>query len=87
MKINPFAVMQEEFDHTGIVFNPDNDQVMMLNRSGVELWRAFEKGCSIEAAVELLVEKFESVTPEQARQDVEVFVRQLQKESLLELEP
>jgi len=86
MKINPFAVMQEEFDHTGIVFNPDNNQVMMLNRSGVELFRAFEKGCTVEEAVQILLDKFEGVTVEQAQTDVEAFVAQLKAESLLEKE-
>ena len=86
MKINPFAVMQEEFDHTGIVFNPDNNRVLTLNQSGVVLWKAFEKNCSIEDAAALLVENFDGIELDQARRDAEKFAQELSERALLSLE-
>ena len=50
------------------------------------MFRAFEKGCTVEEAVQILLDKFEGVTVEQARTDVEAFVAQLKAESLLEKE-
>jgi len=85
MTINPFAVMQEEFDHSGIVFNPDSNKVMTLNASGVELWKAFEKNCSIEEAAVILTEKFE-VDIAVARQDAAKFAETLAAKGLLTLE-
>jgi len=73
MKINPFAVMQEEVDHTGIVFNPDNNRVMTLNKSGVVLWKAFENNLSIAEAAALLVENFDGITLPDAQRDAEKF--------------
>lgn len=86
MKINPFAVMQEEFDHTGIVFNPDNNRVLTLNKSGVVLWKAFENGCSLDEAAALLVEKFDGVDTASARLDAEKFAAELCQRSLLSME-
>ena len=38
MKLNPFAMMREEFDGTGIVFDPDRNKAISLNRTGVIVW-------------------------------------------------
>ena len=86
MKINPFAVMQEEFDHTGIVFNPDNNKVLTLNKSGVVLWKAFEQGASPDDAAQLIVEKFDGVSLEDARRDAENFAAVLCGKNLLSME-
>ena len=85
MKINPFALMQEEFDHTGIVFNPDNNKVMTLNKSAVVLWKAFEKGLSLDEAAMLVVEAFE-VEFEQARSDAGKFAELLCEKNLLSMD-
>lgn len=86
MKINPFAVMQEEVDHTGIVFNPDNNRVLTLNKSAVVLWKAFAQGCSVEEAAAQLVEKFANIDYDQARNDAEKFAGVLVEKSLLSME-
>ncbi|MBE6366340.1 MAG: PqqD family protein [Lentisphaerae bacterium] len=86
MKVNPFAVMQEEFDHTGIVFNPDNNRVLTLNKSGVVLWKAFEENCTLDEAAALLVERFDGVTLEDARRDAETFAACLVEKSLLSMD-
>ncbi|MBO5689369.1 MAG: PqqD family protein [Lentisphaeria bacterium] len=85
MTINPFAVMQEEFDHSGIVFNPDHNRVMTLNPSGVTLWKAFEKGMSVEQAA-LELEKEFDVDSATARKDARAFAETLCAKGLLNME-
>ena len=85
MTINPFAVMQEEFDQTGIVFNPDNNRVMTLNQTGVVLWKAFAEGLSIGQAAERLTGNFE-VSSEKALLDTERFAQILCEKGLLSME-
>ena len=85
MTINPFAVMQEEFDNTGMVFNPDNNKVLSLNAAGVVLWKAFERGCSIDEAAQKLTEEFE-VDIASARQDAGEFAEVLRSKGLLRQE-
>ena len=85
MTLNPFAVMQEEVDHTGIVFNPDNNRVLALNKSGVVLWKAFEKGLSLEQAAQELTDVFE-VDDDTALRDTQVFADTLCSKGLLSME-
>ena len=87
-------MMREEFDGTGIVFDPDNNRAMTLNASGVAVWRVLSTGGTaadaavgsdtrnIEAAVRLR-ETFRGVTPEQAAADVRKFIGALKEKSLL----
>lgn len=83
MKLNPFVVMKEEFDGTGIVFNAENNKVMALNTSGVMMWNALTAGCSIEQAAEQLVGRYDGVNLEQARQDVQAFLQSLRDRDLI----
>ena len=85
MTINPFAVMQEEFDNTGIVFTPDNNRIMTLNKTGVVLWHAFAEGLTTLQAAERLAEKFE-VSSEDALRDTEKFAQILCEKGLLSME-
>ena len=86
MKLNPFALMQEEFDHTGIVFNPDCNKVMTLNASGVVLWKAFEGGADFDEAAALLVDNFDGIDLAQARKDAEAFAAILCEKSLASMD-
>lgn len=83
MKLNPFAVMREEFDGSGVVFDPDNNKVMALNATGVVLWKAFAEGVTPPNAAWTLMENFRGVTLEQAQQDTRKFIDQLMERSLL----
>ena len=42
MILNPFATMAEQFDGTGLVFNPETNAAMSLNKTGVFLWKELE---------------------------------------------
>ena len=54
MKLNPFAMMREEFDGTGIVFDPDRNKAISLNRTGVIVWNVLAKGGTGADAVRAL---------------------------------
>ena len=84
MKLNPFAIMREEIDGTGLVFSPDTNKVLTLNKSGVLLWNAIRNGDSKEKMVALLMEKFEPLTPVQAEKDIENFINDLKSKALIE---
>ena len=83
MKLNPFAVMAEQFDGTGLVFNPESNAAVALNKTGVYLWNRLKEGATeAEMAVGLL-EKYEGVTEEKAAVDVKAFLEELRNRSLL----
>ena len=83
MKVNPFAVMREQFDGTGLVFDPDSNKVMTLNAAGVVLWKAFAEGVDEAEAAARLCAAFRGVSAEQAAADVRRFAVELSARSLL----
>jgi len=83
MKLNPFAVMAEQFDGTGLVFNPESNGAVALNKTGVYLWNRLKDGATESEMTAGLLEKFSGVSEEQAASDVKAFLEELRKRSLL----
>ena len=83
MKLNPFAVMAEQFDGTGLVFNPESNGAVALNKTGVYLWNRLKDGATESEMTAGLLEHFSGVTEEQAAADVKAFLEELRKRSLL----
>lgn len=83
MKLNPFAVMAEQFDGTGLVFNPESNGAVALNKTGVYLWNRLKDGASVADLIAGLTEKYSGVTAEQAAVDVKAFLEELRSRSLL----
>ena len=83
MKLNPFAVMAEQFDGTGLVFNPESNAAVSLNKTGVYLWNRLKDGMTEPEMVSGLLERFDGITEEKAAADVRSFLKELQSRSLL----
>lgn len=83
MKLNPFAVMAEQFDGTGLVFNPESNAAISLNKTGVYLWNRLKEGADEAEMTAGLLEKYDGVTEEKAASDVRAFLEGLRSRSLL----
>ena len=83
MKLNPFAVMAEQFDGTGLVFNPETNAAISLNKTGVYLWKRLKDGADEAELAAGLLEEFSGVTEVQAAYDVKSFLEELRSRSLL----
>jgi hypothetical protein len=83
MKLNPFAVMSEQFDGTGLVFNPESNGAVALNKTGVYLWNRLKDGATEADMVSGLLEQYDGVTEEKAVADVKAFLEELRSRSLL----
>lgn len=83
MKLNPFAVMAEQFDGTGLVFNPESNGAVALNKTGVYLWNRLKDGATEAELIAGLLEKYDGVTEEKAAADVKAFLEELRSRSLL----
>lgn len=83
MKLNPFAVMAEQFDGTGLVFNPESNGAISLNKTGVYLWNRLKEGATEEEMNAGLLENYEGVTEKKAAADVKAFLENLRSRSLL----
>ena len=83
MKLNPFAVMAEQFDGSGLAFNPESNAAVSLNKTGVYLWNRLKDGASEAEMTAGLLEKYDGVTEEKAAADVKAFLEELRSRSLL----
>ena len=83
MKLNPFAIMSEQFDGTGLIFDPNTNAAMSVNKTGVYLWNRVKEGATEQEMVSGLLERYSGVTEEQAAADVKAFLQNLRERSLL----
>ena len=83
MKLNPFAVMAEQFDGSGLVFNPESNGAVALNKTGVYLWNLLKNGATEAEMIAGLLEHYDGVTEERAAADVAAFLEELRSRSLL----
>jgi len=83
MKLNPFAIMAEQFDGTGLIFDPNTNAAMSINKTGVYLWNRMKEGASEAEMISDLVKRYSGVTEEQAAADVNAFLQELRNRSLL----
>ena len=83
MKLNPFAIMSEQFDGSGLVFDPESNGALSLNKTGVFLWTLLKEGRTEQEMAAALLEHYEGVTPEKATVDVRAFLDNLRSRSLL----
>ena len=83
MKLNPFAIMSEQFDGTGLIFDPNTNAALSVNKTGVYLWNRVKEGATEQEMVAGLLERYSGVTEEQAAADVKVFLQELRNRSIL----
>lgn len=83
MKLNPFAIMKEEFDGTGLVYHPESNKALTLNKSGVVIWNVLAANGNADAAVDAILDRFQGVTRDQAAADVQAFIKKLEDAGLL----
>lgn len=83
MKLNPFAIMSEQFDGTGLIFDPNTNAALSVNKTGVYLWNRVKEGATEQEMVAGLLERYSGVTEEQAAADVKAFLQELRNRSIL----
>ena len=58
--------------------------MLMLNETGVLLWRCLEQDCDMQALTDALVKEYE-ISPEQAQTDAQEFVQKLTEIGCLDI--
>ncbi len=72
--VNPDVSCREEGPDGALLFNPDTDQVLVINPTGLLIWRVLEQPRTLEEIVAALVEQCDNVPPDQVGPDVREFV-------------
>jgi hypothetical protein len=80
---NPDVVLREEDVDGALLFNPNNNQIKMLNATGIFIWKLFDGQRDIPEIVKSVQSSFEGVPAEGIETQVSDFVDQLVNERLL----
>jgi hypothetical protein len=72
---NPDVVLREEDPEEGaLLFNPDTNQVKVINTTGLFIWQQCGEARTLEQIIAEVQKSFDEVPSEQVAQDVREFV-------------
>ncbi len=71
---NPDVVLREEDEDGGLLFNPDTNQVKVINTTGLFIWQQCGQARTLDEIVAEVQKGFDEVPAEQVAQDVQDFV-------------
>ncbi len=74
---NPDVSCREEGADGALLFNPDTDQVVVVNITGLLIWRAVSEPRTQDQIAAALAEQCNNVPPDQVAQDVNEFLEKL----------
>jgi hypothetical protein len=75
--VNPDVSCREEGPDGALLFNPDTDDVLVVNVTGYLIWQALAEPRSQSGVVDALVEQCANVPQDEVAQDVVEFLDQL----------
>jgi len=82
---NPIVVLREEADGWALLFNPDNADILMINPTGISIWKMLNGKHSVEDFLEDLTNRFADV-PENAIDQVYSFIHSLENRGFVGFE-
>ena len=71
---NPDVVLREEDEDGALLFNPDTNQVKVINPTGLFIWQQCDGQKGLDGIVKALLEAFEDAPADQVSQDVQEFL-------------
>ncbi len=74
---NPDVNLREADEDGALLYNPDTDQVQLLNTTGLYIWNLCKEGKTVDEIVKAFMEDFESVPENDVVADVEEFLNQM----------
>jgi transcriptional regulator of acetoin/glycerol metabolism len=74
---NPDVVLREEDEDGGLLFNPDTNQVKVINSTGLFIWKQFETAQGVASVVAAIQQEFEDVPLEEVAVDVQAFLDEM----------
>ena len=74
---NPDVVLREEDEDGGLLFNPDTNQVKVVNTTGLFIWKQFTALNRFDAVAEALMSNFEEATAEVVQADLKEFLDEM----------
>ncbi len=73
-KINPDVVLREEDPDGALLFNPDTNQIRVLNSTGLFIWKLMDGTRDLASIVAALKESFEDVPEDEVEGHAAAFI-------------
>lgn len=74
---NPDVVLREEDEDGGLLFNPDTNQVKVINSTGLFIWKQFETAQESGSVIAAIQSTFEDVPQDEVVADVQAFLDEM----------
>lgn len=74
---NPDVVLREEDSDGGLLFNPDTNQIKVINSTGLFIWGKCDGSRDLTVIVKELKESFDGVPEDQANNQVKKFLDEM----------
>ncbi len=74
---NPDVVLREEDEDGGLLFNPDTNQVKIVNSTGLFIWKQFGAVNQPAAVAEAVIKNFEEAAPDIVQADLKEFLEEM----------
>jgi hypothetical protein len=75
--VNPDVSCREEGPDGALLFNPDTDQVVVINTTGLLIWQGLGEPRTEMGIVRFIEERCEGVPVDEVAQDVSEFIEEL----------
>ena len=71
---NPDVVLREEDEDGALIFNPDTNQIKVINPTGLFIWQQCDGSKSLEGVVSAVQETFDEVPGDEVQDQVKIFI-------------
>ncbi|MGB9723927.1 MAG: PqqD family peptide modification chaperone [Chloroflexia bacterium] len=75
--VNPDVSCREEGPEGALLYDPDADRALVVNATGLLIWRVLERPHTLEEVVAALLERCNNVPLDEVHRDVGEFIAQL----------
>lgn len=80
---NPDVVLREEDPDGALLFNPDTNQIRVINTTGLFIWKHCDGRKALPAIVSAIKKTFDSVPEKEVDDQVKAFVDDMQANGFL----
>ena len=72
--VNPDVGLREEDEDGGLLFNPDTNQIKVVNTTGLFIWKQCDGSHKLDEIVTAMQDAFEDAPADQITEDVNKFI-------------
>lgn len=82
-RINADIVLREEDPDGALLFNPDTNDVKVLNQTGLFIWKECRQERNMDELISAVSNQFDEVPADHVAEDVRAFLAQLKEAGFL----